>query len=93
MTRPAGRLSGMLVIAVAAAILSAACSKGSDRADVEGQAGAWSSGEIVAQVASYDLVAGRRGRFIVGLLSADKSRLVAFGTVEMTFAYLASIHR
>lgn len=35
-------------------------------------------------------MAGRKGRFIVGLLAADKRRLVGFGTVELTFAYLGA---
>ncbi len=42
----------------------------------------------MAQVASYDVVTGRSGRFIVGLLASDKTKLVAFGTVELAFSYL-----
>lgn len=35
-------------------------------------------------------MAGRTGRFIVGLLAADRSRLVGFGTVELAFTYLGA---
>lgn len=43
--------------------------------------------EIVGAVASYDLVAGRTGRFLLGLTAADNQRLVAFGTVNLRFHY------
>ena len=76
-----------LVVAAGAFLLVAACTNGGDRPDVVAQAKAPSS-ELVAQVASYDLVAGRSGRFIVGLFGADKTRLLAFGTVEFSFAFL-----
>ena len=82
MIAPSRRPSAMVAIAVAAALLTAACS-----ADTEGR-GSDQANEMVARVASYDLVAGRTGRFIVGLLTADRSRLVGFGTVELTFTYL-----
>jgi hypothetical protein len=45
------------------------------------------TGSIVAEVASYQLVANRPGRLIVALLSAD-NRWLSFGTVEMSFAFL-----
>lgn len=46
-------------------------------------------GELVAQVASYDLVAGRAQRVVVGLLTNDQE-LVGFGTVEFAFSYLGT---
>jgi hypothetical protein len=45
------------------------------------------TGSIVAEVASFQLVANRPGRLIVALLSAD-NRWLSFGTVEMSFAFL-----
>ncbi len=74
-------------IVVLTALALASCSNGSDKpANLAG--GGKASDQISAQVASYDLVAGRTGRFIVGLLAADQSRLVAFGTAELSFAFL-----
>jgi hypothetical protein len=84
MIAPSRRPSPMVAIVAAAALLTAACS-----ADPEGQ-GRGHANEMVARVASYDLVAGRTGRFIVGLLAADRSRLVGYGTVELTFTYLGA---
>lgn len=69
------------------AIAAAACSNGGNKPTTLAQ-GDKASGKISAQVASYDLVAGRAGRFIVGLLAADQSQLVGFGTAELRFAYL-----
>lgn len=45
---------------------------------------------LVAQVASYDLVAGRDQRVIVGLQSDKAAKLVSFGTVELAFGYLGT---
>lgn len=45
---------------------------------------------LVASVASYDLVAGRPARFMVGLYSADQTRLLAYGIVSFSFAFLGS---
>ncbi len=79
------RRRSLAVIAVGA-LVATACASADDRPDVVANAGGRSD-DIVAQVASYDLVAGRPGRFIVGLFAADKSRLVAFDTVELTFVF------
>jgi len=70
------------------ALVAAACAKGTDKAAVVKQGGKPASRQVAAQVASYELVAGRKGRFMVGLLAGDQSRLVAFGTVQLRFAYL-----
>lgn len=45
---------------------------------------------LVAAVASYDVVADRPGRFIVGVYSADQSRALAYGTVSFTFSHLGT---
>ena len=42
---------------------------------------------IVAEVASYQLVAEKPGRLLVALLAND-NRWLSFGTVDMTFSYL-----
>ena len=42
---------------------------------------------IVAEVASYELVAGQPGRLLVALIAAD-NRWLSFGTVPVRFAYL-----
>lgn len=44
-------------------------------------------GDLVAQVASYELVAGEPNRLIVGLLT-NENRLVAGGEVEFAFTFL-----
>ena len=64
MITPSRRHSPMVAIAAAAALLITACS-----ADTGGR-GRDHANEVVARVASYDLMAGRTGRFIVGLLHA-----------------------
>lgn len=48
---------------------------------------------LVAQVASYDLVADRDQRVIVGLQSAKGAKLVSFGTVDLAFEYLGTEER
>lgn len=75
---------GLLLVALTAA----GCGNGKTKPDVDAQGDAGKPTEMAAQVASYDLVAGRAGRFIVGLLAGDQSQLVSFGTVELSFAYL-----
>ncbi|MDQ3680285.1 MAG: hypothetical protein M3378_07040 [Actinomycetota bacterium] len=71
------------------AVLTAACGS-SDAPDVGGGEGSERDPGLVAQVASYDVVAGRGGRFIVGMLAADKTKLVSFGTAELAFSFLGT---
>ena len=75
------------VLAGVLALIAGACS---NDAATDGAASSSSGrdGAIAAQVASYDLVAGRTGRFIVGLFGSDRTRTVAFGTVTFSFAHL-----
>lgn len=47
------------------------------------------AGEITAQVAGYDHVAGRRQRFLLGLIDSDNG-LVGYGKVSLTFSYLGT---
>ena len=75
---------------VTTALFTAACGGGGQKKATDDQPDRGRSQDLAAQVASYDLVAGRTGRFIVGLLSGDQSRLVAFGTVQLTFTFLGA---
>ncbi|MEA2432862.1 MAG: hypothetical protein QOG54_319 [Actinomycetota bacterium] len=47
------------------------------------------TGELIVEPASYDLVAGSPGRFIVGLLTPEQL-FVSFGEVEETFTFLGT---
>lgn len=67
---------------VIAAVLTAA---GCSRPDASSQDGA---GGLVAAVASYDIVADRPARFIVGLYTADQSQTLSYGTVSFSFTHL-----
>jgi hypothetical protein len=70
----------------AVALIGSACSQPGD-------------GEVVrdprqvlhAEVASYDLAAGERSRFIVGLFTGDEL-FVGYGTVDMAFSFLGEGH-
>ena len=79
-----------VVVLSVTALVASACGR-SERAPSASKPS--ESDEIVAQVASYDLVAGRSGRFIVGVLAADRSRLVSFGSVGLRFSYLGTAKR
>ncbi len=81
------RRLGILAAFTALAVLAAACGSGDTEDSSSTRPG---DPGLVAQVASYDIVAGRSGRFIVGLLASDKTKLVAFGTVELAFSYLGT---
>ena len=88
MNRSSGsRVSRVAALMMGVALVAAACTKG-DEPDVRVADTASDGQGIAAEVASYDLVAGRTGRFIVGLFAADKTRLVGFGTIQLAFAYL-----
>jgi hypothetical protein len=45
---------------------------------------------LSAEVASYDLVAGRPGRFLVGVFANDNEHLLAYGATRFTFTYLGT---
>lgn len=73
------------------AVVISACSSGSDSTPsaAPGSTGAPSSDEVAAQVASYELVADRPQRFIVGLFS-NEDGMVSFGTAQLAFRYLGT---
>ncbi len=62
-------------------MLLTACGAGSGPAPPSGSA----NPEFVAQVASFQLLAGRPNRVLVGLLGSDE-RWVSFGSAELSFA-------
>jgi hypothetical protein len=72
------RGSGAIAVLTVVALTAAGCSN-PNRGAAE---------SLVAAVASYDVVADRPTRFIVGLYSPDQSQTLAFGTVTFTFNYL-----
>jgi hypothetical protein len=48
---------------------------------------------IAVQVASYELVANREQRFIVGAVGNSEPGLLSFGTVELAFSYMGTKER
>jgi hypothetical protein len=66
---------------LAAALLAAPSCGGSDSGSDDDAAGT-----ISAEVASFDLAAGRDERFIVGFFAGD-NRVLAYGRVTLRFAY------
>jgi hypothetical protein len=79
-----------LPVAVLLVTLLAACGRPGEQSSSAGAlASADAGSSIVAQVASYQLVAKRPGRLMVAILSAD-NRWVSFGSTMMSFAYLGS---
>lgn len=78
------RRTTVLALGLVLAVLAGACTS-----DDNGEASPPERDDVIAaQVASYDLVAGRTGRFIVGLFGSDRTRTLAFGTVTFAFAHL-----
>ncbi|HEY8491377.1 MAG TPA: hypothetical protein VIO14_10340 [Dehalococcoidia bacterium] len=69
------RWTALLLSLLAAGLLAAACGSGEDVRDLD------------VQVASYELVAGRENRLMVGLLTPEGD-FVSYGSVEMRFSYL-----
>jgi hypothetical protein len=73
--------------AVVAAVVLAACG-GDGESGGSPATTATQRSELVAQVASYDLVQDRAQRFIVGLLDNGSQELIGYGTVGLSFSYL-----
>ncbi len=81
-------LVALVALAVALAVLLAACGGGGDGGGAS-TGGPASKDDLVAQVASFDLTMGPPSRVIVGLLTGDR-RFVVFGAVQFRFAYLGT---
>lgn len=88
MKRTRRRLSPRVAMAASVMLVAAACGRGGGAPDSTAGGAGSRPGDLAAQVASYDLVAGRTGRFMVGVLAGDQSQLVGFGNVSLTFVYL-----
>jgi hypothetical protein len=88
----------LVVVAAAVglmAVVATACGgsgsrSGSGTAGPKATTTSAASGEISAQVASYELVAGREQRFLAGLVVSGKGTVVSFGSVDVQFFYLGT---
>lgn len=77
-------------LAIALGLVAAACSGGSDSAELGGTTSVDSrAGDIVAAVASYDLAVGPPSRFVVGLFDAERGN-VGHGTLQLRFSFLGT---
>lgn len=99
-----GRGRVAFVVVAVGLVLAGACGGGggsgggSGGGDASGAAtttaagSAGRDGEIVAQVASYELLAGpgRKQRFLTGLVVSGKGTVVSFGSVGVEFFYLGT---
>ncbi|MGH9193531.1 MAG: hypothetical protein ACRDZ0_13790 [Acidimicrobiales bacterium] len=79
---------GFLLLGLGGLLVAACGGSGGDGGAAGGTA-AGSDGGLVAQVASYELVAGPDQRFIVGLFSEDRGT-VSFGEVGLRFSFLGA---
>ena len=75
----------LVPLLLALGAVSTACR--SDEPDVAVGRDAGRAPGLVATVASYDLVAGRPGRFLVGVLAADREKVAAYGAVDLAFEF------
>lgn len=79
--------------AVVVGLLAAACGGGDEAERSAATTPTEVRAALVAQVASYELVAGRDQRVTVGLQSGRTAKLVSFGTVDLAFDYLGTEER
>jgi len=77
----------VLTVVLLAVVLGACSAGGSPSAGQSGPAGSPGAGDIVAEVATYQMVAGRPGRLLVAVLTADQ-HWVSFGSVNLSFSYM-----
>jgi hypothetical protein len=86
--QPAGHLGRReLLLGGLGGLLLAACGGSGNRGSASRSEAR--SDELVAEVASYDLVAGRDQRFIVGLFTGDRGN-VSYGEVALAFVFLGA---
>jgi len=71
------------VVMAAAALFTAACSQQQEVRSTQPER------VLRAEVASYDLAAGEKSRFIVGLFTGDEL-FVGYGTVRLAFSFLGA---
>ena len=79
----------VLVASMVLALVVSGCSSDSETPTTATTSPDPASGDVVAQVASYELVTGRSQRFIVGLFS-NEDGMVSFGTADLRFRYLGT---
>lgn len=77
-----------IVVAVVMSLLAGAC--GSDSRSAAPSTTVEAGADLVVTPANYELVAGRPQRVIAGVQSNADAKLLAFGTVEMSFAFLGT---
>jgi hypothetical protein len=80
------------VLAIAAALVLAACSRGGGGNGASSSSTTSNDGGFVAQVASYELVAGAPAgqRFMGALAGNGNGKIVSFGTADLQFFYLGT---
>lgn len=83
----AARSRLLLRLACAAVLVAAAACGGKGKS---GGSGDQSGAGLVAQVASYEVVANHPQQVNLGLVRNGTSRLLAYGTVNVTFSYLGT---
>lgn len=88
---------GLAVPVLLLALLLAACGGGGDGDDAVGPTtsttdpvGSGRDDAFVAQVASYELVAGQDQRFLAALAGNGTGTVVSFGSVDLEFFYLGT---
>lgn len=74
---------------LAGALVAVACGGGGGAEGAPAEEGGAAAGELVAQVASYDLAVGSEARLLVGLLTPD-NLFVTGGTATFRLAYLGA---
>lgn len=77
----------MLALALALAATAAACGGGGQGGPGTAPSPGPGRGELVAQVASYDVATGTADRFLVGILTPD-NRFVSGGTATFRFSFI-----
>ena len=79
---------GLVAFVLLLTLVAAACGDdGGGEADPAGSPA--EEGELIVQAANYDLAAGEKSRFLVGLLTPDQL-FVSFGEVDVEFFYLGT---
>jgi hypothetical protein len=73
---------------VAFVLLAAACG-GSTKTDITVGTKKTDT-SLSAEMAGYDLIANRAGRFLVGVFSNDNEHLLGYGNVQLRFTYLGT---
>jgi hypothetical protein len=78
----------LVAILALVAVVAASCSGDSDSPDVDVAGSDPAGGGLAAQVAGFDLVAGRSGRFLVGVFSVDRERGLAYDRIDISFEHV-----